>query len=444
MANHRDVFFLKTKINLQFKQPMAQLTGIFDGTPQADSFLGEILSGVVIGNELTGIAAIDLNINSIGGNDIVEIITDIDSRGNSLLTAKGVGVLDAIVKTGDGADVFTVNSTVFSASTSLSIGLGNSWVQTDADDDIIAIRSISRGVDPVRTPSTIGVGVQQVTIQSGQGADTIIIESSASTSSSSGGVANATGMENSLLLADQGKDYIGITVTSSSGGRNLGDSTSTGVWNSTIDGGDQADTIVISANASAGARSNPASRAVGIENSTVIKGGAGADEITIFVNVSGGSSPLGGPQLTGYGVLNSIVLGNDDNDVINITATQTVSPFGRGTVVGAANAIIDGGSGDDTITVQGVNFDIQDSVINGDSGNDTFDIGIGSGFINGGDGIDLIKLDFFDRNLMSIALLSRDCIEITGSNWTQIIYNMEEYDVAGIVYNATDVVSLLS
>lgn len=425
---------------------MAQLTGIFDGTPQADSFLGEILSGdaVVIGNELTGIAAIDLNINSLGGNDIIEAITDIDARGNSLLTAKGVGMLDAIVKTGDGADVLTVSSRVFSASTSFSIGLGNSWIQTDADDDIINIRSISRGVDPTRSPSVISIGAQQVTIQAGQGADSITIESGASTSSSSGGRANATGLEDSLLLADQGKDYIAITASASSGGRNIGDSTSTGVRNSTIDGGEQADTIFISANASASARSNPVSQAVGIEDSTIIKGGAGADEITIFVNVSGFSTPLGGPRLTGYGVLNSIVLGNEDDDIINIIATQNGPAFASGNVIGAANAIIDGGSGDDIITVQGVNLAIQDSVINGDSGDDTFDIGIGSGFINGGNGTDLIKLDFFDQNLMSIALLGDDCIEITGSNWTQIIYNMEEYEVAGTIFNATEVVGLLS
>ncbi|MEL6815512.1 MAG: hypothetical protein AAFP03_11950 [Cyanobacteria bacterium J06598_3] len=113
---------------------------------------------------------------------------------------------------------------------------------------------------------------------------------------------------------------------------------------------------------------------------------------------------------------------------------------------------IDGGVGSDTIRVAGLKLDLQDSLILGGGGKDTFDTGIGTATILGGRGIDLLKLDFFDATTMSLQQLGNNGLEITGTqdktgdsaDWTQTIFGVESYEVAGTLYSATEVVSLLS
>lgn len=85
-------------------------------------------------------------------------------------------------------------------------------------------------------------------------------------------------------------------------------------------------------------------------------------------------------------------------------------------------------------------------------GLDTFDIGMGSGTVLGGTGSDMLKLDFFDADTMSIEQAGANGITITGTtdksgiaaNWLQQVFEVEAYEVAGTTYDAAGVVNLLS
>ena len=274
----------------------------------------------------------------------------------------------------------------------------------------------------------------------------------------------------SRISGGGGGDEINITASSLEGS-NATDVL--GVKDSWVLGENGADQITLSVTGESSVRRFRSSlfftdpEVYGASNS-LIDGGAGNDELTIQVSAtlddgdlppmgdqpSYNSTPPGANRGDIFGVLESTVVGGRGRDTISITSDVTLvgNPVNfNPSSIGAVSSTIDAGDGRDTIMVQGVNLDIDDVIVSGGSGNDVFDVGVGSGNIYGNSGRDRIKLDFFDSATMTIELLGQDSIRIVGTQdklgnslaWTQTIEDMEQFEVGGTLYNAADVVGLL-
>ena len=93
-------------------------------------------------------------------------------------------------------------------------------------------------------------------------------------------------------------------------------------------------------------------------------------------------------------------------------------------------------------------FDIQDTLLFGGSGNDLFDVGVGSGTIRGGAGHDTAILDFFDFETMTLETI-RGGLRISGTQnklgqaeaWTQDILGVEQFQIGGASETAAGAVA---
>ena len=140
----------------------------------------------------------------------------------------------------------------------------------------------------------------------------------------------------------------------------------------------------------------------------------------------------------------------DPKDIANIAA------------YGVCNSSVNGGNGNDVITIFGTNFGIKDSLISGGNGNDTFNVGMGQGTIDGGRGIDHLIIDYFrvdptthkptnvrvaavDGNI-SISGNTDQCgngCDLFGQSnaWIQTIKGMEQFLVNGVSYTPSQFLS---
>ncbi|MBE9069106.1 hypothetical protein IQ260_20885 [Leptolyngbya cf. ectocarpi LEGE 11479] len=502
---------------------MAQLTGFFQGTSQADTFLGKA-DTILIDDEYIGISADVLVIDSFGGDDIVEAITNIstfavdDIPFGGTIDALGIGMTGATVDTGRGSDTFTASSVATSKRSTLSIGLRNSDIKTKGGHDSVLINGTGN-VSNISGFSATGIGMRSSVLKAGAGNDTVTVNARGSAGSQGKPSSLAIGLESSSLGGNRGEDVIQISASAVSSAFIAGGTASaTGIISdSYVSGGADNDTISITASTQIGTRrGGGSSKATGVGISSVVWGGKGSDKITIAASTD--AVGTFGAMTEATGVLSGLVEGNGDNDTINITAeiksasgaavginASTVSGgagsdeitigvkgftnilpaqnfFGaleshilggsgndtitiestytpqtsRGGIIlnnsiGLVNSALDGGSGDDILTVSGLNLDLKDAVVFGGGGEDIFDTGVGSASISGGGGQDILKLDFFDTATMSITQLGTNSIHILGTqdkqgnslDWTQTINGVEHYEVAGALYNATDVVALL-
>ncbi len=499
---------------------MAQLTGNFQGTAAADTFSGSDTQTVVKG-VATGIAVKQVIIDTFAGDDSIEAKTNFFAP--PPLTATAIGMTNADINTGSGADKVNILSNSSSISANITTGLQNSFIETDADNDIISVNSALR-----TTTSGTDTGIRLATLSAGAGNDTLQVNSSAVGSVAEGRIkVTDIGIDQSTLLGDAGQDSITLKSEAIGASENGGDVVSTGAaGESSIQGGADGDSITISATANSGTSiSTPGTAtAKGISGGTIVEGGEGNDVIDIsaksFARVSftaNGSNTTGGaaqsygaadafvyggagqdtlkfsssaesvrnsPSTLSYGIFNSTVDGGSEADIIEIKAfgSPTTSGAVTGTThhgavnstlyggigsdtidisvaqaenakasVGALNSTLDAGDDNDTVKVRGSKLDIQDSLIMGGGGDDIFDTGIGSGTVLGGSGTDLFKLDFFNADTMTIEQQGADGLKIMGTqdktgatiSWSQDIFEVESYEVAGTVYDAAGVVSLL-
>jgi Ca2+-binding RTX toxin-like protein len=506
---------------------MTQLTGNFQGSAEADTFSGSINSTppgqTVDSSGAVSVSAVkQVIIDTFAGNDTITAETRLFVLQQD---ANAVGMTNADINTGTGADnVGILSNTSVPFESSNNTALQNSFIETDADNDVITVKA-----DGAASKST-NTGIRLATLSAGTGDDTIQVNSF-----SNGGTAEARitssdiGIDQSTLLGGEGQDVISISSENPSQSEGGGDdTTSTGTkGSSSIQGGVGSDRITVRAKAETGpAISNPGSAtAKGISDGTVLEGGEGDDIIDLsaqssaggvsFIppdgfNTTGGTAQSYGaidasifgdagkdsikitssaqstrnsPDSLSYGVFNSTIDGGNDDDLIEIkavgspTAKEATNSTHHGAVgstiygglgsdtidisavqadnvkasAGALNSTIDAGDGGDSVKLRGIKFDIQDSLILGGGGDDAFDTGMGAGTVLGGSGIDLLKLDFFDADTMSIEQQGADGLKITGTadktdaaaNWSQSIFEVESYEVAGTVYNAADVVNLL-
>ena len=106
-----------------------------------------------------------------------------------------------------------------------------------------------------------------------------------------------------------------------------------------------------------------------------------------FITKGGNDTIIGiNSNENGVGILDSAIISGDDND--NLIGTA-LAEGGIGIVGGA----IDLGFGNDELTARGGAFGIEDVLIDAGPGNDTIDVGSGTGLISGGQDTDTIILE---------------------------------------------------
>ncbi|MFM7447039.1 MAG: lectin-like protein, partial [Leptolyngbyaceae cyanobacterium] len=130
------------------------------------------------------------------------------------------------------------------------------------------------------------------------------------------------------------------------------------------------------------------------------------------------------------------------------------------TGIGVYQSSVDGGNGDDTITISGTHFGIKDSLISGNNGNDTFNVGRGQGIVDGGWGYDTLQIDYFLGGVKPSDITVRagiggdilisgttdnlgNLLDANGNSnaWTQTIKGVEQFLVSGATYSAAQFIS---
>lgn len=383
------------------------------------------------------------------GNDVIsldyEAINAEDTPGRPTVpSVSGTGASSSGIRAGDGADTISISAknetTFFSSATSLFAdlkgavntleingGKGNDVMTTSVDT--IAEIATGTGLDNARMLGGEGSDVLEVNVKAtgldraevialtnrsrvsgNEGDDTLTIVSEATANGSSvEGI--AIGLTGASLDSGVGSDVVNITVTSQG---SAGDSTGIGVENSGIDLDD------------------------------------GNDQLTIDVFSAGVSSG------TGVGIVGTTITAGGGNDTISITSDALGEDGVLGDATGAKSSRIFAGNGDDTIKIRASvgfgNVDIDDMLLAGGAGDDTFDAGVGSGQFKGDSGVDTAILDYLGAPLLSGIELSvtesRGRVEIKSNldtlefgdalPWTQTFRDVEVFKVSGVDYTASE------
>jgi hypothetical protein len=379
----------------------------------------------------TGYGVYQASVDTGSGDDTVTISGIGDGGG----TGTGYGVYQASVDTGSGNDTVTITGSGQGLGSYKNGGSGNGYgvyqasVDTGSGDDAVTISGLGDGGGGYSGESGTGYGVFQSSVDTGSGNDNLTISGSGS---GAGPIAPAFstgyGVFQSSVDTGSGNDILTISGSGSiifASGYGEG----YGVYQASIDSGSGDDTISINGIGSG----TITSIGYGVYQSSV-NGGEGDDSISI-------SATATGYEALAYGVYESSVNGGEGDDSFTIMGSAEGSSQSVG--YGVAEASIYGESGDDSFVIRGTTFDIKDALISGGDGNDTFDTGIGQGTIDGGTGgKDLIFLNFFDAQTMSIKVLGKNDLQITGTvdgqgnslSWTQNILNMEQFQVGSNLF----------
>jgi hypothetical protein len=528
---------------------MPQLTGLQTGSAQSDLFVGnlEIVDLTAIANN-AGI--LNANINSLGGNDILEgSAALVPTVAGVALTATGIS--QSLIDAGSGDDTvlaagvgsglfegFTLRGPRYSG-TGSGYGLSRGSVNGGAGSDTLSFSGTGKSAKAL-----VGVGISVARVEGGAGADNIAIAALASGSSDNGlsgtatGVANSTvsgggqqdvigitataelngysgsfpawvkGVEQSFIYGDGEDDSIAITATGRGGG-----STVSAAVQSQLRGGSGHDTISLTSKSdqsfTRAVSLSDISTSIGAEDNSWVQGGAGNDVITLTAEASGANATAyaaSGAQVQGaegfdkitlsakgdsfgqsavFGALNTEVEGGSEDDVIELVAStnsrSAMAKPSKGIAAAAKQSSIKGGSGDDTILFKlsgfaqsgssaGImssqvygnggrdvikveaasfaNFDVVDSLIFGGDGDDTFEVGIGSGTLQGDAGNDQAILNYFNAETMDVVAVAGG-IQISGSQtksgtageWRQTILSTEQFQIGETLYTATDLVA---
>ncbi len=418
-------------------------------------------------------------------------------------TATGYGLYSGSVNGGAGDDLFRFSGTGQSALTTKGVGAAFTTVDGGTFNDRMFFSGLAIGrARDTKPVSATAYGVQGSTVKAGSEKDSVEVSAIARSVNSGNGSANsvAIGVKGSWVLGEGGDDGIAVTATSE-GLESFAKGASAGL----IDGGADADLITLSA-ISQGVGIGSIALAVGIELGSVVKGGDSADVINIrgeassdvrgvaygvqdssviagndndavFISatssgvdnafaygISGSKNTNTGQgddrlivsatatsqgRAAAYGLYESDVFTGDGNDQIVITSTSQVTSGSGG--VGAFKSRIVAGAGNDSIKVVAedrAEFDISDSIIFGEGGDDTINVGIGSGQTAGGGGNDLVILDYFKADTMKIAAID-GVIRISGTQtksgvdqaWSQDIFGVERFQIGDTIYSAQSLVS---
>jgi hypothetical protein len=383
----------------------------------------------------------------------------LDSRalrgGRATQVGNAIGAQDSTINSGADADTFVIRATAGVSNAfetlqpMLSTGVERGQINANSGNDSINISANSQGNI---TASRGTVGAQ---ILGGDGADTINIEAKAQPFAKVSGLLTATAVgadSRSWVNGGEGNDAITISAEGSGNFGSSGTVSGYGVKDSGVIGGLGSDTITITGRSSG----NDKALAYGVANAEV-NGGAGDDVIELKAVAASAANTL-----EAYGAFQSTVAGGDGNDSITLSSDTTALSGPGG--YGAFGSQIYGGNGDDFIRVQAfgrdgvatfstgaATYDIQDTLIFGDAGNDAFEVGIGSGTIQGGEGNDIAILKYFNAKTMKLTAIDGG-IQVSGTQnragldgaWSQKILGVEKYLVGEVTYTNADISEILT
>ncbi len=180
--------------------------------------------------------------------------------------------------------------------------------------------------------------------------------------------------------------------------------------------------------------------AVGIDNNSKVTSGNGADLIV------GEATSRGIGLAIANALANVEAIADDTSEVNTFTATlANANVEVNSTSIGIRGGEYDLGNGDDTIraiaTDEGVNIGVQDVLINGGRGADTFDLQSGTGVVIGGKGKDLLVLDGNKTDYTFTELTSTLGVTIQNNNTDLNVSEVESFAFAkdsGTVFDYSD------
>ncbi|MDA8828218.1 DUF4097 family beta strand repeat-containing protein, partial [Luminiphilus sp.] len=345
----------------------------------------EIATGDITANITNAGASAEAVITTNTGNDTLTLndnavaFTVNAGDGDNVITLTNTATATGVT-TGSGNDTINLNDTNAAEVTQVTTGAGDDIVNVAATAGANDIANTGEGDDAVNLAGTaagftantgddndtitfaVGIPMNDVTINAGDGSDTVVLTNSAYTNItfdsievvniSGAGVGVATldaasfASDNTFMLSGDGND---ITIVADATG---GVIDASGV---TFDTGNESILFTLSADDDIVTGTSLDDSLVGLAGDDELIGGDGNDTLT------GGD---GNDTLTG-GDGNDTITGGDGNDTIT------------------------GGDGNDTIT--------------GGDGNDIIDTGAGGGAVTGGDGADTITLGSGDDTVVFAA-----------------------------------------
>ncbi len=343
----------------------------FDGGPSSTGVNLQLLTGV---SAITLLGTAPINIvdgpdaNSIVGNDGDNTISvssgvDVVTAGNgtdrliidySAATASITGTLVNVSDGGTHAVTFTgvENFTIKTGSgnDTVTVADGANVVTTGLGDDTITVGNGSNFIDGGSNNDTITVGSGVNTVYGGIGNDTIIVGNGGNVVDGGDGDDGITaGTGNDVIVAGLGNDTVitgaGIDVTTVNGGID------------TVDSGSESDRLIVDFS------SSTTNVTGGVTGGTLAGGYDGA-----FADVAGTSSVvfLGTENFTvTTGSANDVIATGDGDDVLDGGAGSDQLSAGGGSdvlLVGLGSDALDGGAGTDTVlfSASRTNYQIND------------------------------------------------------------------------------------
>ncbi len=389
------------------------------------------------GRTLVGVGISSSRVDGGSGADSITLTGLASGSSDNGVSGTATGVTQSTVSGGAQQDVIAITATAgvsgFSGNSPAVVkGVEQSSISGDGDDDRIAIAATGRG-----TSSTVSA-ILKSQVKGGDGNDTLSLTSLSNESitrnfSTTTLVSSAAADDNSLVHGGAGNDVIVLSAEASGANSNT-----YGASDSQVKGGEGADTITLTAKSS----SFGTATIFGAFNAQV-DGGAGNDVIELSVSTNSQRAIAAGANQS------TIKGGSGDDSIVFKLSGITRSSVGS---AGILNSKVYGDAGNDAIRVEAAapfaDFDMVDSLIFGGDGDDTFDVGIGKGTIQGDAGNDTAILNYFNAETMDVVAIAGG-IQISGSQtksgtageWSQNILGTERFQVAETVYTAADLVA---
>lgn len=336
---------------------MVQITGRQTGTPQNNTFAGELRTfDVEESSSQAGI--INATINGLGGRDFVEGVSTLQATSEAIapgveLEANGIsqstisGDLDNDIVLATGIGVGSLSEPTEQLSV-IATGRGLFRSATrggNGEDEFVFIGSGIEGL------SSTGIGLEDSSADGGGGADDITVEGFArSAGNSAQTLLTAIGTRNGVITGGGQDDDITIEAETDAFRatelNNRGSVVIKAADASFISGDGGSDEIAISSQG--GVFSNADVAAV---SSSEVRGGAGNDNLDIISSlISGNEGDIFADTVTSSAVeKGSLISGDAGADSLSITTFNTSSVFS--TAYGVNDSQVEGGNGNDFITV---------------------------------------------------------------------------------------------
>jgi Ca2+-binding RTX toxin-like protein len=378
-----------TDINLQLSSGISSITllgtapiNVLDG-PDANS---------IVGNDGDNIITVSSGVDTVNaGNGTDRLIIDY-SAATAAITGTTVNVTDGGTHavTFTGVENFTISTG--SGNDTITVADGFNVLNTGSGDDTITAGNGPNIIDGGNGNDTITAGNGANTIHGGAGNDTIVAGNGGNTiDGGDGDDGITTGAGNDIVIAGLGNDTVltgaGADVTTVNGGID------------TVDSGSGSDRLIVDFSSSTTAVNG------GVTGGTLAGGYDGA-----FADVAGTSS---------------VVFHNTENFTITTGSGNDVIATGDG------DDVLDGGAGADQL--------------NGGGGSDTLLIGLGSDALDGGAGTDTVMFSAaranYQVNDLGGGVIQTVDLRAGSPDGTDTLVNMEGFVFTDGTFDATTVLN---